>query len=192
LGTNTTIVGTNSILYFQAYSATLNNKIWRIINYSDGRLIFEALSDDLSVRQSYTLQLDRVGNALIQGDIYEKTRTTPIGHWISFTPTFAVDTGTITLNTAYTAKYTLIGKTIILSIRASITLSIAVPAYFMFTPVIGASYTTTPINDNIDTIGVVQSLPGEGRIVIYHNLSATINWTAGAHEIGFTISYEFQ
>lgn len=79
--------------------------------------IFRAATD-AGVAQATPLVLDRAGNTFVGNDLYEKGRTTPMGHWINvpysaanFTAaggTWGVDAGDVLLN-----AYSVIGKTLI-------------------------------------------------------------------------------
>jgi Collagen triple helix repeat (20 copies) len=84
---------------------------------SNQQFIVQALNDVETVTQATPLVLDRLGNARIQQDVYEKLRSAPMGHWVNepfsaakfsaLAPmTWTVGSAAIIRN-----RYTLIGKT---------------------------------------------------------------------------------
>jgi hypothetical protein len=96
-----------------------NSRLMKIASSTDGSLSFFALDDPSTTIQATSLKVSRVGDIYVERDVYEKLRTTPMGHWIdvpyaagNFTAgggmTWTVTAGQITFN-----RYTLIGKTLI-------------------------------------------------------------------------------
>jgi hypothetical protein len=87
--------------------------------YSLGmRLRFYAAADNYTT-QTYPLSLERSGDVLIYKDLYEKQRTTPMGHWKPYpynAGNFTTNTGTWTVDAAdvMDLSYMLIGKTLFL------------------------------------------------------------------------------
>jgi hypothetical protein len=55
------IVGTNSALYFSDTASPADARVWRVINYGDGFLRVEALTDAISAVQGQPLVLARTG-----------------------------------------------------------------------------------------------------------------------------------
>jgi hypothetical protein len=114
---------TTPVLKIVNAAATANARIFRLYN-SGPQLVFDAVSDDEATQSSYPLQLDRNGDVLCYANIYEKRRTTPMGHWSDvpfnvgnfgvYGGTWTVASGNIQLN-----RYTLIGTTLSWSLSLS-------------------------------------------------------------------------
>lgn len=89
--------------------------------------------------QANSLNLMELTNAgalgLIQtaGTIRERARTTPMGEWITFTPTRTAATGTWTAGTVQTAKYMLIGKTMFVDLLIDASSNSNITAYVAIT-----------------------------------------------------------
>jgi hypothetical protein len=119
----TTIQGANSILCFTDTGAPSNARCWRVINYGDGLLRFEATTDNFAAVQS-TVNFNRDGSLSVGLGIYERGRTTPMGQWtdLAFSPgNFSATGGTWTIGAAAVVanRYTLIGKTLVWSLYIS-------------------------------------------------------------------------
>lgn len=107
-------------LLFTDTSQATDAKNFRINNASQ-LLTLTAINDAQSTNLAAPLQLDRLGNAKVGADIYEKGRATPLGHWadIPFSGgDFSTPTGGATwvVTSAAAWAYTLLGKTAILSL----------------------------------------------------------------------------
>lgn len=112
-----TLTAASPILYLTDTSQPANArhfKIWNSAQY----VLFDAV-DDAFTLQARPLTLSRAGAAYINTDVYEKNRTTPMGHWIdvpfsaaNFTALspmgWTVAAGQVLIN-----RYTVIGKTLI-------------------------------------------------------------------------------
>jgi hypothetical protein len=78
-------------------------------------------NDDALTTTSGQVLIDRTGTLRVGADVYEKGRTTPMGHWISVpfnAANFSATTGTWTVSSAAMIEnvYTLIGNTLIWSL----------------------------------------------------------------------------
>jgi hypothetical protein len=113
-------------LHFNETTAPANARMFDVIGYSQ-ELHIRAISDDSATAYCDT-SLTRVGDLKVYRDLYEKQRTTPMGHWISVPfnaanfyggggMTWTVTSGQVSDNT-----YTLIGRTLIWSINVAGTL----------------------------------------------------------------------
>jgi hypothetical protein len=94
-----------------------NQRNWSLQNRNE--FVVKTLDDGLSSLND-ALILSRTGDAKIYRDLYEKQRTTPIGHWIDVpynAANFTANTGswTVPSGNVSTYAYCLIGKTMMLS-----------------------------------------------------------------------------
>ena len=166
-------------------------------------LVFDAWTD-ASGLVARPLQLDRSGNAKVGADVYEKGRTTPLGHWISvpfnaanFTaaggssPAWTVEAGDV-----WDQSYTLIGKTLIYSVfivASSVSgspteLRVAIPSGFTYAR---SQRSPTNINDaGSDLIGYVSTGSGYLSVVKLGNVAFTnsTNGTVVGFSAAFTVS----
>jgi len=91
------------------------------------------------------IPLSVTGDLKASGDLYEKGRTTPVGHQIVYTPTLTASTGTWTA-TAY-AVYSVVGRTITMLIDfESGTLSAVTTNLFFQTPIVPALHMPNYVN----------------------------------------------
>jgi len=151
--------GTLTQLTFKDLGQAAGSRVFDVLNYNQS-LFVRALSDDFSTVGATVLQLTRAGDALIGRDVYEKGRTTPIGHWQSvgynganFTAapsgSWTVDAGDQSI-----VQYTLVGKTLIVilvlvntSISGSpVSLAMVVPGGFT-----AAVNAYQPVHYSLDT-----------------------------------------
>ena len=166
----------------------------RVFRIMDGSqlLQFDALNDALTVSVASPLQLTRTGDAKVGRDVYEKGRTTPMGHWqtVPFNAANFSATGgatwTVTAGNQSVYSYCLLGKTLhIVLYLTSTTLSAAASTVQIALPVGGMS--------SLSVGGVVAyKNPGAGYGVLfatpgtvmqfYRDLSGT-GWTAGALDL---------
>ena len=116
LKSDTIIDDTNSLLRFNNPSAPSNARCWRFINYGDGLLRIEALTDSFAALQS-GCYFTRAGDFAAGGALLERGRSTPMGQWVdvpfSASNFSASSGGTWTVGSAAVIvnRYTLIGKT---------------------------------------------------------------------------------
>jgi hypothetical protein len=98
----------------------LDAKVFRLINQTQ-TLRVDALNDAMTTVSATPLSLDRLGNAKVGADLYEKGRVTPIGHWIDV-PFSAADFSTPTAGATFVVTgvavfaYALVGKTAMLAL----------------------------------------------------------------------------
>jgi len=99
-----------------------NSRNFVVVNTAQQFYLTAALDNSTGVSPS-GLILDRAGNAKIGADLYEKTRTTPIGHWIDVPFNAANFSGqgglvwTVTGAQVTLNRYTLVGKTLVWTLR---------------------------------------------------------------------------
>src|SRR5262249_478912 len=90
-----------------------------------GGFYVQAVDDALTTAQSTPLQLTRSGDGYIGRDIYEKGRTTPVGHWINVpadSSYFAMGgpaNGNWAITTVGGFAYTLIGNTMTVAVQVT-------------------------------------------------------------------------
>jgi hypothetical protein len=152
-------------LNFVETSAPAGSRAWDLL-VSGQYLQFRSLGDDLQTASNWML-VNRNGDLLVYKDVYEKQRTTPLGHWIAvpfnaanFYPnaggTWTVTSGQVSIN-----RYTLIGKTLLWSLQLTGTtvagatdqfLNIRLPVY----PTSGQVYSgISPLAVAVDTTGTL-------------------------------------
>jgi len=105
-------------LYFYDTSQVPNSRVFQLADYSQTFLI-QAMNDALNAVTSTPLTLTRAGDAQIWRDVYEKQRTTPLGHWIDVpfnAANFTANVGswTVSSGNVLSYAYALIGKTLLL------------------------------------------------------------------------------
>jgi len=109
-------------LFFTDTSQIANSRVFQVADYNQTFLI-QSMNDGLTVVAAVPLTLTRGGDAQVGRDLYEKGRTTPLGHWTdvafnaaNFTGSpsgsFSITSGQVTVN-----AYTLIGKTLIWALQ---------------------------------------------------------------------------
>lgn len=145
-------------------------------------------------------KLDSSGNQTITGSYKERSRTTAMGEWTTFTPTLSSSSGTFT-GGSNSGAYTLVGKTMIVSVEinsASVTgtparLRVDIPGSFTSarTQSTGAGYV-----DNATPGNGVAWVTGAGgtRIEVVKDRTTTNNFAASTSNtgFGFTLSFEIQ
>lgn len=91
-----------------------------------GSLHISAVNDSQTAVVSNPLRLDRTGDMYIGRDVYEKGRTTPMGHWINvpFSALNFVASGgmvwTVTSGNVNANRYALVGKTLFWNLQISV------------------------------------------------------------------------
>lgn len=175
-------------------AAAANARVYNIWS-SAGGFYIRALNDALNVQQSVPLRLDRAGHAYVEGNIYEKSRGNPIGHWIDTAfnaANYTTDAGSWTGITQYVNAYTLIGKTLTLSVYVNgtiagspVRLSVALP------PGMSAArqhMSQCSYSGPVAGTGVSELLQGGVKL----NLLSALNgaaWTNGNYFIGATVTF---
>jgi hypothetical protein len=109
---------TNASLMLTDANQGTDAKKFRILNGSQ-QLRIDALNDAESTFIATPLILNRTGTLIVGTDLYEKQRTTPMGHWIdvpfnaaNFTAPAGM-TWTVAAGNVHANRYTLLGKTLI-------------------------------------------------------------------------------
>jgi hypothetical protein len=109
-----TLAGTYPQINFIESPQPADQRLFRLYG-AEQRLIVDAAVDDSS-SAIRAIQLTRSGDAFIYRDLYEKQRTTPLGHWIDrpFNAANFYGNGgmTWTVATAQTDMYSVVGKTV--------------------------------------------------------------------------------
>jgi hypothetical protein len=176
------------ILIDQTQSA--DARVFRVV--ASGQLLhLDAMNDAQTVLTTSGLLLDRLGNAKVAADLYEKGRATALGHWVDFTPVLTAASGIVSLTTVTTCRFTLIGKTLGVAFVFTLTPSAATSVLFLNLPVgvtsLGVVYGTVSYAIGAVTgTGVLQCEgPGAGRIVVARDFVGATLWTAAtATQIG--------
>jgi hypothetical protein len=100
-----------------------------IVQNTNQLLNFSSYNDDYTTAViDRVLSLARNGNVSVAGDLSEKQRTTPIGHWIDVpfnAANYTASSGTIGSINQLNYSYSLIGKTLIVVLYCSLTPSVA-------------------------------------------------------------------
>jgi hypothetical protein len=127
------------ILNFFDTEAPADARLFRIYT-SAQQFVVDAAFDSGATAHSNPLTLTRGGDARVWGDLYEKNRTTPIGHWVQvpFHPNNFGANWTITADAVLSNEYTIIGRTVIWNLYI---------AWFTGTSTIGAGQTSLMITN---------------------------------------------
>jgi hypothetical protein len=159
-----------------------NARLWQAYTANSGSFGVSAF-DDAGATEAFALILSRLGSLTVYGDVTEKNRLTPMGHWIavpfnaanfagSGSMTWTIASGGVTSN-----RYTLIGKTLMWNLlvqgtlagTASNAVTLTLPGGF--TPV-QAVQAVGQINPNsAGWVPALVSVPG-GTVVTVYRLDA--------------------
>ena len=159
----------------------VDHRLWDVNVWTDGQLYAHALNDAATVDEVvFPLILSRTGTLTLYGDVIEKNRATPLGHWTDYTPTLAANSGTAVATTNYACKYTLVGKTLTLAFYLGVTLSatptlvtLALPAGLTAAGYSGMACLSSSGPALIQTAG--------GTVVnLYREVTGTTAWPTGA------------
>lgn len=118
------------------------------------------------------LTMNTGGAAIFNGDITEKNRTTPLGHWIDVpfnAANFTASAGVWTIGSQVTNSYTLIGKTLVYQVELQGCTISASPATLMMALPAGLSVSKLVVGTVAYTNGGVA---GRGTIYIATGASA--------------------
>jgi hypothetical protein len=188
---------------FRETVAPVDAKIWQLMGAGQTWVIRSLNDAGSSSSSSFTFT--RPGDVKVWRDLYEKQRTTPVGHWITVpynAANFTANVGTWTVDAGdiYVQAYTLIGKTLIYSLGLASTsvtgspstLKVALPSGLVSGTYI---YTTCLIWDNgVKTLGTLH-VPTGGTIVNIQldlfNVPPFANATNNMHVFG-QISFQLQ
>jgi hypothetical protein len=111
-------------ILFEESNAAVDEKKWRIHSYTTS-LRFDLLDDAESAVTATPLTLTRSGNAAVWGDVYEKNRAYPMGHWNTIPYNALNFTGsgsmiwTVQAGDQVTFQYTTIGKTVFVLLQVN-------------------------------------------------------------------------
>jgi hypothetical protein len=112
---NQVIAGSGySRLLLRDYSQAADSRVFQVTNVSQ-KFQVTGINDVLTVATP-GIEIDRVGNLHVDANLYEKQRTTPLGHWIAVpynTGDYYADAGAWTAHVFWYNKYTYIGKTMV-------------------------------------------------------------------------------
>jgi hypothetical protein len=170
-----------------------NSRLWQAVTRDDSQFGLTAL-DDAGAALTAALILSRLGSLTVSGDVTEKNRLTPMGHWTDFTPVLGVSAGTLSALVNATCHSTLIGKTGVLGLYLSFTLSapatvtLALPAGW-----VSATYSTSTIMMGVSATlpGTAVATPGGAIITVYKDTGGTL-WAAGSHTLAATVTVALQ
>lgn len=112
--TQSQTIASPAALFLREGTQPVDSRIWRLLP-AGPNLYLQATTDDVQSAIG-TLTVSRTGNLLLSGSLYEKDRTVPMGHWVTYTPTLTPTSGTLTGGTR-SASYTLIGKTLLVTVK---------------------------------------------------------------------------
>jgi len=191
-------------LGFVEGGAPAGSKVFDIVGYAQ-TLQIRSLTDDFGAVVAQALTIHRNGNILVQGGIAERNRTTEMGMWIdvpfnaaNFIPSAGV--WTVTAGNVPTNRYTLIGKTMIWSVRiAASTISGALNQYLhIYLPAgsnsIAYSGSCRP-TESYDGSGSVpvRIWPNGGAApnLLTIEREGGVAFIPGAFYLAFTLTYEF-
>jgi hypothetical protein len=170
-------------------------------NYGQ-RLHLSAIND-AETQGAEMLALDRIGNTFIVKDLYEKQRTTPMGHWIDIpfnaanfsTPTAGA---TWTVTSQVTFAYTLIGKTVSLLLYvahpaatitgAPVRLYVTLPAVITPGRSVGTPYSYSGASGATSGTGVAFMNGGSVIIDLLRDVAGT-TFPAGGVYLYLTLTY---
>lgn len=170
-----------------------NARLWQAYTTNSGSFGVSAF-DDAGATEAFALILSRTGSLTLYGDVTEKNRLAPMGHWTDFTPTLGVSAGTLSALVNATCHYTLIGKTCVLGLYLSFTLSapatvtLALPA-----GLVSATYSTSTIMMGVSATlpGTAVATPGGAILTFYKDTGGTL-WAAGSHTLAATVTVALQ
>jgi hypothetical protein len=189
---NQTIDKATPIIRLRDSAQPADARLFRIFN--DGQhLIIDAINDAETVGVG-SVVLERTGDLKIYRDVYEKQRTTPLGHWIDVpynAANFTASAGTWTVpaGNVYANGYTVIGKTLywsILIIGSTVSttagnLRIAIPFGS------AGQYCEQPILAYDGTVwlstATAQTVSGVSHVTLRRDASESVAWPASPASI---------
>jgi hypothetical protein len=106
----------------------VDHRLWQLVSAADGKLYVQAVNDAATIQEvAYPAVFSRGGTLSLYGDLIEKNRPTPMGHWMpipyaasNFT---AAPSGSWTVDSSdvVTLQYALVGKTLWLAYELAVT-----------------------------------------------------------------------
>lgn len=152
-----------------------------------------AYNDDRSVFQG-GLSMSRTGALSSTSSYSEYGRTTPMGHWTIFSPVLNYpDFTPVIINAGYGSAYTVIGKTVIVSVTYSLgivgaptTLLLTIPGGFTC---YSRATAALPYSGSAVGVGLAHTIENQPTISIMRDHAAAGVWPAGGGLLlSFTIS----
>lgn len=186
-------------IYFNDTASAANSRVWRVINYGDGLLRFQALNDALAVVQGEPLYLYRNADVAVNGQIIGTTSVIPVAFNAG---NFAGDTGavwTVAAGNVTTYAYSVVKKVMTIFFNIVNTtviapvptiLAISIPGGFTAAREV---ITTFYANDNgVYQVGWAFVGAGGGTYVGLRRLGVAPTWnlSAGATDMRGQISFE--
>jgi hypothetical protein len=183
----------NPLVAFIDTSVGANLKRFDLVNTAQNFIIRPM--NDAGVPLLNTFVLYRNGGLVLAGDLYEKARATPIGHWINVPSNggnFSVlGGGGVSLTTYFNQAYTLVGKTMTYAIYLSLTVTgtpnaikIALPAGVVTTNYAGGAFFCGA------AAGMMAVLLTDTFLYLYVNASGSATWTAGTYTCVGTLTFQ--
>jgi hypothetical protein len=167
----------------------------RVSAFTYGGAFFIQMLDDAGAYQVNALELTRTGDAKIGRDVYEKGRPTPMGHWVDFTPSIGGG-GTMTITTLHAARYIVIGKTMTISLYASVTMLYGATFQSLTLPggAVGVGLSANPMlyAGTAQGTGLAQTQAGVATLRFYRDLTTVTTWQDGAYTLGTTATFAIQ
>lgn len=159
---------------------------------------FVTVGSSISSGIKFARGTQHVVAAAFDAGLYERSRTTKVGDWITFTPTLTASAGTWTGGTVNTARYMLIGTTLFVAVNisgtsvsnAGVTLRIAIPGGFTaaFTEV-----NTITVKDNGTLVVGSMSVAATGTVMnIFTAAFGTFAISVGATDVYGVWAFEVQ
>jgi hypothetical protein len=184
------------VIVWTDQSQPANSRVMYWVNTSQ-EMILIAANDDYST-QTPNIHATRTGDVKVWRDLYEKQRSTPLGHWINVpfnAANFISATGAWNVDSVLINHYTLIGKTLIWSIIASGTLTASSSTLYIVIPIgqaAGAYDGATPVAYASDGTGEIYARvmvdPGLFHVAIYKRPNG--NFTNGTVAIHLSITLQ--
>jgi hypothetical protein len=176
------LVYTAPQLIFYDSAQAADQRVFRLVD--QGQLLgIKASNDAMTTDVASPLTLDRLGNAKIGADLYEKGRATPLGHWtdVPFNAgNYTADSGTVGAITQFTYASTLIGRTCVINLFCQFTPSAATTSVYVALPAgaVAARRHDAPFYTNSGAAGLVEILSGSNTLRLLRDVAGT-PWAAG-------------
>jgi hypothetical protein len=141
------------------------------------------------------------GNMSVAGTLTERGRGTPMGEWVSFTPTMTAASGTWTGGTVTSAKYMMVGKSMTVNVKISsasvststVWLNVTIPGGYTTAGEMGQTATIID-NGTPGRAWLATSSAGGTGLTLFKDMALSTNWSASssATSIQFNITFEVQ
>jgi hypothetical protein len=176
---------------FRETAAPVDAKVWQLLG-SGQTWVIRTLNDAGSSPSS-SFTFTRPGDFVVWRDLYEKQRTTPIGHWISVpynAGNYSANVGTWTVEAGDQTwlEYTVIGKTMMIGFQISSTsvsgspvnLQMVLPGGFTETGYIRIPYAYQ--DNGVAGTGVAIAL--NGKVLFAKDVTGSATWTTSTNNTG--------